>query len=123
MIEADRVIEGEGNESVSDMFASGEHAEKLLPVTLRATMRALSLRLISIEGEGGWFLIQRSAFDMTVGNEPHHALQVLYQASSLRYLGRGFNLFSSQTNAESVFHVFSWEECKSKGRTDDIYVL
>ena len=109
MIEADRVIEGEGNESVSDMFASGEvgveHAEKLLPVTLRATMQALSLRLISIEGEGGWFLIQRSAFDMTVGNEPHHALQVLYQASSLRYLGRGLNLFSSRTNAESVFHV------------------
>ena len=49
-------------------------------------MRELSLRLLSIEG--GWFLIQRNAFDMTVRNEPYHALQILYQASSLRYLIR-----------------------------------
>ena len=91
-------------ESVSDMCNTGnvgvekdKHEDKdsaaaaaaeKLPVAVHGTMRELSLRLISIEE--GWFVIQRSAFDMTIGNEPYHALQILYQASTLRYLGRGF---------------------------------
>ena len=86
-------LDGLEKEKQEDKDSAAAAAAEKLSVTLHVTMHELSLRLISIEG--GWFLIQRTAFDMAIGNEPYHALQILYQASSLRYLGRGANLFSS----------------------------
>ena len=69
---------------------------------LNDRLEALHLQMITI---GDWVLIQRATFDIDVGGEPYHSIQVYFNFKTMTYIRRVWGISESRGELEAMVDV------------------